>query len=182
MASYTWEFNALERTFNITDVSIAPPGDVEFLAGDAETSVGPTAGHVIFIKGRIGCTVEEDTGNNTLWIDVTGAGFDWTTVTGTTQALAVHNGYINTNVALTTYTLPATAAVGDTIILEGYGSGLFKVAQNAGQTIINGIVSTTAGVTGYIQTVQQYSTVVLRCIVANTTWKAYCDQGGMNVE
>lgn len=103
-------------------------------------------------------------------ISVTGSGYDWNEVTGTSQAMAVDNGYIANNVALVTLTLPSVATVGDSVILQGKGTGLFKIAQNAGQTIHYGNTSTTTGTGGYLQAVNQYNSVELLCITANTDW------------
>jgi hypothetical protein len=74
------------------------------------------------------------------------------------------------NVGLVTGTLPATASVGDIIRIVGYGSGGWKVAQNSGQTLHFGATSTTTGTGGHIDSSQQYSSVSLKCTIANTDW------------
>jgi hypothetical protein len=100
----------------------------------------------------------------------TGGAFTWTEVTGTTQALAVENGYIANNAGLVTLTLPATAAIGDSIQITGKGLGLFKIAQNAGQTIRIVASSTTTGVTGSLTAIEQFAALELVCITTNTDW------------
>src|ERR1700687_1425375 len=60
-------------------------------------------------------------------LDVT-TGFTWTDVTTATQALSVANGYITDRGAGVTYTLPATAALGDMIKIIGK-LGLTTVEQ-----------------------------------------------------
>ena len=57
--------------------------------------------------------------------------------------MAVSSGYILNNASLVTATLPSTAAIGERIILQGKGAGLYKIAQNAGQTIHFGNQDTT---------------------------------------
>ena len=96
-----------------------------------------------------------------------GSGYGWTEVTGTTQAMAVNNGYIANNAALVTLTLPATAAVGDTFIIQGKGAGLFRIAQNASQTINFGSSPTTTGVGGSITATNRYDSLEIICITAN---------------
>jgi hypothetical protein len=103
-------------------------------------------------------------------ISGSGSGYSWTEVTGTSQSMAVNNGYIANNVALVTLTLPITASIGDTVILQGKGAGLFKIAQNSGQTIRFGNVSTTTGVGGSLTAISQYNSIELLCITANTDW------------
>ena len=92
-------------------------------------------------------------------------------VTGATQAMAVNTAYTTNDAgSLVTYTLPATAAVGDTIKVIGNSASGWKIAQNAGQLInIQGIVTTT-GVTGFVQSSTAFDTITLTCTVANTTW------------
>jgi len=94
----------------------------------------------------------------------------WNDVTGTSQAAAVNNGYVANNAGLVTVTLPATAAVGQAVAISGSGAGGWKLAQNASQLINFLAVATTAGTGGYISSVTRYDCIVVRCIVANTTW------------
>ena len=60
--------------------------------------------------------------------------------------MAVNNGYIdNGSGTPTIYTLPATAAVGSQLAVQGSAAGLWRISQNAGQQIIFNGGSTTAG-------------------------------------
>jgi len=94
----------------------------------------------------------------------------YTGISGTTQAAAVNAGYIPLNTALTTITLPATAAVGDVVAITGYNVGGWKLAQNASQLIRFLTLVTTTGTGGYILATSRYDCVTVRCVVANTTW------------
>jgi hypothetical protein len=96
-------------------------------------------------------------------------GLTWSTIAGTTQAAAVNNGYIIGNVAQTTVTLPATAAIGQRVAVEGYGAGGFIVQANAGQTIIAGAYTTS--VAGSLTWYNNTDNCYLICVVANTVWK-----------
>lgn len=111
-------------------------------------------------------------------ISGSGSGYGWTEVTGTTQSMAINNGYIANNVALVTLTLPAVAAVGDTVILQGKGSGLYRIAQNAGQIINFGSSPTTVGAGGSLTATNQFDSIELICITANTTWAALTGSQG----
>jgi hypothetical protein len=99
-----------------------------------------------------------------------GGAMTWTEVTGTSQAAAVNNGYIASNVALVTVTLPATAAVGQKVAITGKGAGLWSLAQNAGQTVHFGSFDTTPGVGGSITASVRYDCIEVQCTTANTDW------------
>jgi len=102
-------------------------------------------------------------------------------VTGTSQQAVIRTRYIANNAALVTVTLPATAAVGDFVEVEGYGAGGWQIAQNASQSIrFLGVVSTT-GITGYIASTTQYDSVHLRCVVASTGWEVINAVGELDV-
>ena len=120
------------------------------------------------LTGAGGITISNGAGSIT--VSGSGSGYGWTEVVGTTQQMAVNNGYIANNVALVTLTLPATAVVGDTVVLQGKGAGLFSIAQNAGQTINYGSSPTTTGVAGSLTATNRYDSIELICITANTDW------------
>lgn len=107
--------------------------------------------------------------------------FSWNNTTGTTQAMAVNNGYVSNNAALSTFTLPTTAAIGQRVGIQGSGAAGWLLAQNAGQTVHFGTSTTTAGAGGSLASTNQYDHVELICITANTTWAAYNVQGNLTV-
>jgi hypothetical protein len=130
--------------------------------------------------GRLGTgfTVDE---NGVISVSGGGGGITWNEVTGTTQSASPDNGYIANNSSLVTITLPATCAVGKTIRIAGKGAGLWKVAQNAGQTIYFGDQNSTSGTAGYIAARYQYDAVELLCITANTTFLVIGNVGNLDV-
>ncbi len=65
-----------------------------------------------------------------------GPGVTWVDVTGTSVQAVSNTGYMADNVSQVTITLPATPAVGDIVQVSGIGAGGWKIAQNAGQSII----------------------------------------------
>jgi hypothetical protein len=96
--------------------------------------------------------------------------FPFTEVTNPTQTMSVNNGYITNNVGLVTTTLPSTSNVGDLVWVIGKGSGSWQIAQNPGQTIHFGNRNTTTGVSGHLDSSNQYDAIQLICITANTDW------------
>lgn len=99
-----------------------------------------------------------------------GTALTWATASGTTQAAAVNTGYVCTNAAQCTVTLPGTAAVGDCVAVQGqgYSSGGVVLAANTGQTI-KGLANTTTSA-GSVTISNQYGALEVICVVANTTW------------
>jgi len=65
-----------------------------------------------------------------------GAGVTWVNVTASAVQAASNTGYMANNAAQVTITLPTAPAVGDVVQVSGIGSGGWRVAQNAGQSII----------------------------------------------
>jgi len=100
---------------------------------------------------------------------------------GNAVAMAEDNGYVPTNVGLTTFTLPVTADLGTTIEILGESAAGWVIAQNAGQNIQYGNTSTTPGVGGSIASSNRYDTITLKCRVADTTWSVVSSTGVLNV-
>lgn len=106
-------------------------------------------------------------------ITIAGSGFGafvWNNVTGTSQAMAINNGYIANNAGLVTLTLPSTAAVGTVLAVQGSGAGGWLIAQNASQIVHIGSSASTTGVVGSVASSNRYDSVYLVCIVANLEW------------
>lgn len=141
--------------------------------------IGNTGGTPTAATLTAGSGISIANAGGSITISGTGGGYSWTEVTGTSQAMAVNNGYIANNAGLVTLTLPATASVGDTVTVQGKGAGLFRIAQNAGQTIHFGSRDTTTGAGGYLEATQRYDSVELLCITANTDWAVYTAPQGV---
>lgn len=161
-----------------------------FVAGIYGSSVGATNAVVVADNtatgGQIG-TISAGNPGDVLtmgatapgWLPPLAGGINWTREAGDTIATAVNNGYINTNVGLTTYTLPASAALGTIIAIMGESVAGWQIAQNAGQSIQLGAVSTTPGITGYLASSNQYDVVYLICRVVDTTWSVVSSMGNI---
>lgn len=110
------------------------------------------------------------------------ASFAWNDVTTATVSMDAYNGYVaNDGATLITATLPTTAAFGSTIQIQGFATGLWTIAQNAGQTINFNAVSSTTGVTGSVSSTSRYDSITLLCVVADTTWIATLYTGNLSV-
>lgn len=137
----------------------------------------PTSG------GSSGQFLQTDGSGGTTWATASGGGggggITWNEVTGTSQSMAVDNGYIANNASLVTLTLPATAAVGKVVRVSGKGAGGWKIAQNASGIIHFGNSDTTTGTGGYLQSTHQRDSVELVCVVANNEWNIISSVGNI---
>lgn len=109
-------------------------------------------------------------GAGTITISGTGSGIGWTEVTGITQAIVADNGYVANNAGVVTLTLPLTAAFGTIVSIVGKGAGGWLIAQNAGQNIQVGSVSSSVGVGGSVASTNRFDSIDLLCTTADLTW------------
>jgi hypothetical protein len=126
--------------------------------------------NVIEILGTGGVTT---TGSgNVITISISGTGFTWNTITSAnnTQQIVAENAYITAGTSMCTLMLPLTGAVGDTFIVTGLSS-LFQINQNANQTLVFGMLTTTAGATGSITSTGSGDHLTIVCIATNLVWK-----------
>lgn len=100
-----------------------------------------------------------------------------TVTTGSSQSFSLHGGFFtaNNNSTRVIYTLPSFCAAGNMFRISGLGSQGWRINQNAGQTIRVGNSVTTSGVGGYISSTNQYDSIELICIVADTQF-SICGQ------
>lgn len=162
-------------------LGVASPTIHGILIGEGGSPVTPivlTAGQILVgttasdpaatsIVSGTGITVTNSSGSIT--VSANGSGLSWSTVAGTTQAAAIDNGYISGNAGQTTITLPATAAIGAAVGVEGLGAAGWILAANTGQTIKLGTGTTTSA--GSLTSAAASDNVYVTCIVANTTWR-----------
>jgi len=130
-----------------------------------------------------GAGVSIANGNNSITISATGGGLAWVDVTGTTQTMAINTGYLADNGALVTLTLPATAAQFSVITVKGFGAGGWLIAQNAGQQIIFGSSSTTAGAGGSLASTNANDGLTMVAVVggASTIWSVQNSVGNITI-
>jgi len=117
-----------------------------------------------------GGTVSFTTGANTLNLEASGGGLSWSEITDASKTIVVGQGYIANRGTLITFTLPATASVGDEFAISGLGAGGWKIAQGADQYIIVGADTSTTGSGGHIDSTNDYDCVEAVCIVEDDGW------------
>lgn len=136
---------------------------------DGEIMIGATGASPSPATLTAGAGISINNTANSIEVSASGSGIGWNNIAGTTQNAAVDSGYICQNAATTTVTLPATAAIGSTVIVEGLGAGGWVLAANTGQTIQIGSSATTSA--GSLTSATATDNVTVICIVANTTWR-----------
>lgn len=163
-------FLALNPT-NSSSIVVSSAGVVSYAAmTDGQLIIGKTGGTPTAATLTAGSGISITNGSGAITISSSSGTSSWTVVTGTSQAMAVDSGYISNNAGLVTLTLPTTAAVGSTIQVQGLGAGGWQIAQNASQLIHIGSSVTTTGATGFLASTNQYDSITVLCVVANTTW------------
>lgn len=166
--------------------------DVKVIAGTITYANGSTLAasnvnveHILFLAGSAGSVGQVLTSNGVAaptWQAGGGAGFSWVAAPANTS-FTVGSGVYNTKVALLTMTLPVTAAAGTVIAIQGtaVGAGGWVIAQNAGQNIQVGTVSSTIGVGGSIASTNANDGITLLCTVADTTWNEVGMVGNLTI-
>lgn len=154
------------------------PGSLNTITTPDSTVVVPSGGNINFLNG----TGMNITGSgSSITFNSVGGGMTWNLVAGTSQTLVAGNAYVTDNGSLTTFTLPATAAFGDSFIICGNGSGKWTLAQNAGQSVLVGLDTSTTGVGGSVSAINREDSLQIVCIAANTLFKALNWQGSLTV-
>ena len=134
-------------------------------------------------SGTDGFVLTYDSGQATglKWASAPLSDLPWTFIAGAAQTAVADNGYVNTNAALTTITLPATAALGTIIEICGQGAAGWVLAQNALQSIIMGSSQSTVGIGGSLASTNKNDTLRMLCTVADTTWVVLSAVGNITI-
>ncbi len=113
----------------------------------------------------------QDSSGTVAWLsDIPGGSpFQWSVISGTSQAAAINNGYISQNAAQTTFTLPVSAPIGSIIAVEGLGAAGWIIQANGSQTIQGGSSITSAG--GTITSQAGTDSAYLLCVTTDNVWK-----------
>lgn len=142
-------------------------------------SAVPSSG-VLTVVGGTGCTTAG--AGSTVTINAADPGLPFVEATGATQAISVNTGYIANYATLLTFTLPASATVGDRVRVIGLGDGGWKIAQNASQYIQwDEASTTTTGAGGYLSSTDDHDSVELICTVTNNGWGVLSVKGNISV-
>ena len=151
-----------------------------YSVGDGKILIARATGQAIAANITAGAGITVTNGTNTITIAATGEGLI-VDQNSSSATLAPGTTYICDNGgSLITFTLPATAALGDWYIMNGGSSGLFTIAEASGQTIHFGALAATT-TSGSVAATLQYDQIKLRCTTANTTFAVEYAVGNFTV-
>jgi len=175
-------FDGVTTTQFGVQIGAASNGLSSQLLTDGQLVIGSTGVAPVAATLTAGTGVSITNAAGSITVAASGGGLTWTVVTGVSQTLAVNNGYIANNAGTVAFTLPTTAAVGSIIAITGINNNTgWSIAQNAGQTIHLGIVSSTTGVGGSLASTRIRDTVYLLCVVANTDFNVVTSIGNITI-
>lgn len=142
------------------------------------TGSDPVAANLV---AGAGINIDDTSVPGQITITNSSTGLSWTDVTGTTQAVAVNNGYVADNASLVTFTLPGTAAFGSIVYITGKGAGGWKLEQPASVNVDFGDMGTTVGTGGSLASTDKGDCISLVCVTANTKWRVIASIGNITV-
>ena len=161
-------FTATNYSILTTNASAVPTW--VSLNGNGLTLIGSSSGPPLAAEISSGSLVNVNYSSSPNQLSLRSTAPVFSSVTATSASMIFSRTYVSNNAALVTLTLPATAPAGSVIRILGLGAGGWTIAQNAGQSITVGGSTSTIGVTGSVASSNQYDTVKLICIVADTEW------------
>jgi hypothetical protein len=169
----------LQQVYNLfqANVILSYPGNPNgFVAGVTYQLCWDTLDSILWVCTTSGTTL------TAVWTECINPQSNWIDVITTPINLLVDRNYVTDNGAtLTTFTLPLTAAFGTVIQISGKSSGGWTIAQNTGQSINFGNITTTAGVGGSLSSSNQYDYVRLLCVTADITWNVIGAIGNITI-
>jgi hypothetical protein len=160
---------------NRTNVTITSGSNYQTIQGQGTPL--PQEAVLNFISDSF--TITDDPSNNSTNVAVSGV-ISWDVVTSNTS-MSVQMGYIPNSASKIIFLMPASTVPGDTIRIVGFGTGLWEITQNAGQSIRFGDINTTTGTGGSITSTNQGDSVEVICVVANTVFVVGSATGTLSI-
>jgi hypothetical protein len=153
----------------------------EIVSGTLSTARGGTG---LASIGSALQVLRVNAGGTALEYDSIGGGsvrLPYTQVSAVTQTLVADNSYGANNASQVVFTLPTTSAIGTEIQVVGVGAGGWRIAQNAGQQIHFGNLSTTSGTGGRLDSSHRRDSVNIKCVVPDLEWVVTQSVGNQDV-
>ena len=146
---------------------------------DGQVLVGSSGNNPVPATLTAGAGISITNAAGAITINATGMA-NWTPQSSSTTMIA-EGSYIANSSSLITFTLPATANVGDEFEITGVGTGLYVIAQNAGQYIRYGNKITTTGAAGTVVSKTVGDSIRIVCVAANNGFQVLSSQGFFDV-
>jgi len=143
---------------------------------DSGTAV--PAANILQIIGGTGVSTSGAT--NIVTINASGGGLGWINVTTTPTALTADTGHYISTAGLCTLTLPSSPAADTIIRIVGVGAGGWIVNCGAGETIYYGVLTSTTGVGGSIESSDNRDCLTLKYL-GSDNWQGIDSVGNLGV-
>src|SRR5512143_2937955 len=135
--STTGENSIAYKVLNAAPLDICPNGGITVDEGiDTNGNGQLDDAEIIPAKRQYVCNGADGSTGPTGPAGPAGPGITWEGVTATSVQAVPNRGYMTNSPSQVTVTLPVSAAVGDIVRVSGIGAGGWKIAQNAGQSVI----------------------------------------------
>lgn len=172
-------YETLGQIYNLfqSNIILSYPGNPNgFVAGTTYQLCWDTVNLVLFVCNMSGPA------STAVWVPCVNFQSNWNNISSNFVPLIPGNNYVTNNGAtIVTFTLPIAATFGTIIEVVGQSPGGWAITQNSGQNINLGNLFTTTGITGGLSSSNQYDSVKLVCVVANTTWKSISSTGNITI-
>lgn len=149
--------------------------------GAGQVLIGTTAGDPVAAALTAGSGISISSVSGSITIS---SAANWVDQTTAAVTMVANTGYTSDDGAtLVVFTLPTSANIGDFVEINGKQTGLYKVAQAAGQQCFYGNTSTTLGTGGSISSTLTFDCIRLRCLVggATSSWVVVFSVGNFSV-
>ncbi|MBS0626523.1 MAG: hypothetical protein JSS32_10785, partial [Verrucomicrobia bacterium] len=174
---------------NNLSIDLVAPVPIAF-GGTNATNFGNTTSSVIYFDGNKQNSVTAGSSGQVLVSSGFGVapsfqsingGLYWNNITGTSSGMTVNSGYITNNAGLVTMTLPSSSPQFAVMAIAGVGAGGWTLAQNGGQTVNFGDLSTTTGASGSLSSTNANDSIYLLCTSTNSTFNVISSVGNITV-
>jgi len=142
--------------------------------------VSPVNGNINFLNGS-GMAITGSGDDVTFSTIAPPFMIQWNVITTPTATLVINEGFISNAGGGVTFSLPVTCAVGDVFFVNNVNAGGWTIAQNAGQSIRMGNMTTTVGVGGSLASTDIGDSIAFVCWDANTSFTCTSSMGNITV-
>lgn len=152
-------------------------GDIQSLTGDSGGAILPDVNGNVDLLGGIGITTVGS--GNSITINGSLSGLDWTVDTTTPINVNVGEGHIANGGGQIVYNLPSSPLVGEGFAFLDLGGNGFQVQAGAGQSMRSG--NQVSAVAGSLTSTDIGDGIFFICVVASLTFLTYSSQGNFTI-
>lgn len=159
------------------DLGGVQAGDIQSISGDLGTTVTPDVNGNVNILGDPSSGITTSGSGDTLTINISGGGLNWSVDITTPISVNTNEGHIADGGAQIIYNLPDLCAVGDLFAFLVLGVNGFQIQAQAGQTIRLG--TQVSSMAGTVTSTAIGDVIWLVCAEDDTRFLGYSAQGNL---